>query len=170
MTFTYVPYHLHYIVSELLKNSMRATLERHGQKEDGDLPDITVVIARGENDITVKVGDRGGGIPHREVKKCWTYCYSTADPPPLEGEEGHEESFQDDRGTVGALAGYGFGLPLSRLYSRYFGGDLSIMSMEGYGTDAYVHLNRLGSDCENLPLRVLNSPASRDSTLTPWGE
>lgn len=35
--------------------------------------------------------------------------------------------------------------------SRYFGGDLQIISMEGYGTDAYLHLNRLGNSQEPLP-------------------
>jgi pyruvate dehydrogenase kinase 2/3/4 len=29
---------------------------------------------------------------------------------------------------------------VSRLYARYFGGDLNVMSSQGYGTDAYVHL------------------------------
>lgn len=46
---------------------------------------------------------------------------------------------------------YGYGLPISRLYARYFGGDLAIISMENYGTDAYLHLNRLGNVQEPLP-------------------
>ncbi len=36
--------------------------------------------------------------------------------------------------------------------NRYFGGDLEIMSMHGYGTDAYLHLNKLGDSEEALPL------------------
>ncbi len=55
------------------------------------------------------------------------------------------------------LAGFGFGLPLSRVYARYFGGDLNVVSIEGFGTDAYVHLKRAAADAgEVLPaaLRV----------------
>jgi hypothetical protein len=41
------------------------------------------------------------------------------------------------------MAGLGFGLPLSRLYARYFGGDLRILSMPGYGVDAFLYLKGL---------------------------
>ena len=57
----------------------------------------------------------------------------------------------------------GFGLPLARIYARYFGGELTLKSTEGHGLDAYLHLPRLGEACENLPLRVRDSPGERDS-------
>lgn len=41
------------------------------------------------------------------------------------------------------MAGLGFGLPLSRLYARYFGGDLRLQSIPGYGVDAHLTLRKL---------------------------
>ena len=43
------------------------------------------------------------------------------------------------------LAGMGYGLPVSKCYARYFGGDLNLLSVEGFGTDAYLYLNKLGN-------------------------
>lgn len=41
-----------------------------------------------------------------------------------------------DFSTDVPMSGLGVGLPLSRVYSKYFGGDLQIISLEGFGTDA----------------------------------
>ena len=41
------------------------------------------------------------------------------------------------------LGGLGFGLPLSRLYARYFGGDLRLVNMRGYGVDAFLSVAHL---------------------------
>lgn len=141
-TFAYVPSHIHQMVFELVKNSLRAVQDNF-EDSDKDAPDIRLVVAEGAEDITIKVSDEGGGIPRSGLPRIWTYLYSTADSP-LPDMDADEEG-------PAVLAGYGYGLPISRLYARYFGGDLQVISMQGFGTDAYLHLNRLGNFQEPLP-------------------
>lgn len=140
-TFAYVPTHLHHMLFELVKNSLRAVQERFMNTNE-ESPPIRVVVADGLEDVTIKISDEGGGISRSGISKIWSYLYSTSKSLPNSG------CSQD---LPPAMAGYGFGLPISRLYARYFGGDLQIMSMEGYGTDAYLHLTRLGNVQEPLP-------------------
>ncbi|KAI9123149.1 hypothetical protein K1719_006038 [Acacia pycnantha] len=142
-TFPYVPAHLHLMVFELVKNSLRAVQERY-MDSDKVVPPVRIIVADGEEDVTIKVSDEGGGIPRSGLPKIFTYLYSTARNPLDE----HSDIITANAVT---MAGYGYGLPISRLYARYFGGDLQIISMEGYGTDAYLHLSRLGDSQEPLP-------------------
>jgi signal transduction histidine kinase len=97
---------------------------------DGEFPPIKVIIADGNDneDVVIKVSDEGGGIPRSNMKKIWSYLFTTADPSIQEDMVGEN---QGDHSTDSPLAGLGYGLPISRSYCRYFGGDLSIMSMEG---------------------------------------
>ena len=37
-------------------------------------------------------------------------------------------------------AGYGHGLPLSRIYARHLSGEISLTSVEGYGIEALIYL------------------------------
>ncbi|XP_017583902.1 PREDICTED: pyruvate dehydrogenase kinase, isozyme 3 isoform X2 [Corvus brachyrhynchos] len=63
-------------------------------------------------------------------------------------------------------AGFGYGLPISRLYARYFQGDLKLYSMEGVGSDAVIYLKALSSESfERLP--VFNKSAWRHYKTTP---
>lgn len=41
------------------------------------------------------------------------------------------------------MAGLGFGLPMARLFARYFGGELTLVNLPHYGVDAYVTLRAL---------------------------
>eukprot|EP00511_Aplanochytrium_stocchinoi_P006174 CAMPEP_0204833974 /NCGR_PEP_ID=MMETSP1346-20131115/18451_1 /ASSEMBLY_ACC=CAM_ASM_000771 /TAXON_ID=215587 /ORGANISM="Aplanochytrium stocchinoi, Strain GSBS06" /LENGTH=304 /DNA_ID=CAMNT_0051966941 /DNA_START=337 /DNA_END=1251 /DNA_ORIENTATION=+ len=148
LTMAYVPSHLYYILFELLKNSMRAVVEHHSHSGTiSTLPDIRVVIADGEDneDVAIKISDLGGGIPRSISERILTYLYTTAGPvsTDLEGLE--------DFGRENPLAGLGYGLPISKAYLQYFGGDLELMSMDGHGTDSFVHLSRLTDNEELLP-------------------
>ena len=163
ITFTYVPGHLIYMLTEVIKNAARATVETHGGKKM--LPPIRIIIVDGSTDVTIRISDEGGGIKRKNLDMIWSYLHTTAKSPPLLNSEDGMGGDGGGGSNVPALAGYGVGLPLSRLYARYFGGDLAIKSLEGFGTDAYLHVSRLGHDCENLPEGVLQSPAERDSTL-----
>ena len=150
LTFSYIPSHLYYIMFELLKNSLRATCEHHGSKRQ-TLPVVKVIIADGENneDVVIKISDEGGGIPRSHMQRIWSYLFTTAKPAFGGAEDGGFSSFGDHT-TDTPLAGLGYGLPISRSYARYFGGDLNLMSMEGHGTDAFLHLPRLGNRDEPL--------------------
>uniref|UniRef100_M1B008 Protein-serine/threonine kinase n=1 Tax=Solanum tuberosum TaxID=4113 RepID=M1B008_SOLTU len=132
-TFPYVPTHLHLMVFELVKNSLRAVEERFVDS-DKVPPPVRIIVADGLEDVTIKISDEGGGIPRSGLPKIFTYLYSTARNPLDE----HSDLDTIDLATVSTLAGYGYGLPISRLYARYFGGDLQIISMEGYGMLQYL--------------------------------
>jgi len=121
------------------------------------IPPIKIVIVKGVEDVTIKIADRGGGIPRSKMSHIWQFAHSTADKDEIE----NETDFGVDEITGAAIRG--FGLPLARIYARYLGGELTLKSLEGYGVDAYLHLPRLGDSCENLPLPVEFSPSNLNS-------
>ncbi|KAK2726410.1 pyruvate dehydrogenase (acetyl-transferring) kinase, mitochondrial-like [Artemia franciscana] len=151
----YVPSHLYHILFELFKNALRAVMEHHGTAAYS-YPPVEVLVVKGDEDVTIKIMDRGGGMPRSTVPLLFKYTYSTAPRP----------SVGDATGTP--LAGYGYGLPLSRLYARYLLGDLTITSCEGYGADAVIYLKALSSEANEL-LPVFNVSSCRHYT-TPTFE
>eukprot|EP00092_Neocalanus_flemingeri_P026010 GFUD01028191.1.p1 GENE.GFUD01028191.1~~GFUD01028191.1.p1 ORF type:complete len:296 (-),score=72.04 GFUD01028191.1:149-1036(-) len=164
VTATYVPSHLHHILFEIFKNSMRATCE-FSEEKGTDLPYIRVRIFKTKNDITIKISDLGGGINRSASGKIFNYMYSTA----------QTVAMPDDGGSYGAglsaetlpMHGLGYGLPLSRLYARYFKGDIQIASVHGHGTSVYVYLQRLSHMAqENLPVFNAKSSAKLKNIAT----
>lgn len=66
------------------------------------------------------MSDEGGGIPRSDLPRIFTYLYSTASSPLPD----MDTTGESDGPAV--LAGYGYGLPISRLYARYFGEWLAL--------------------------------------------
>lgn len=124
LNFMYVPGHLSHMLFETLKNSLRAVVERHGEDKQ-DFPITKVIVAEGKEDITIKISDEGGGIARSAIPLVWTYMYTTVDRTPNLDPDFDKSDFK------APMAGFGYGLPISRLYARYFGGDLKLISMEG---------------------------------------
>lgn len=110
----YPPQHLYHILFELFKNSMRAVIE---SRRDNlfDIPPIEVLLVNGPSDVTIRISDRGGGISRQVTDTFFLYLTTTAPRPSMTPERA-------------PLAGYGYGLPLSRLYSRYGSLITSVLS------------------------------------------
>ena len=73
-----------------------------------------------------------GGITRSKLSHLFHYMYSTA-PKFL------SHSTENNIKKV-PIAGLGYGLPIARLYAKYFQGNLTLASVEDYGTSAYISL------------------------------
>lgn len=45
-----------------------------------------------------------------------------------------------------------FGLPLARMYARYFGGSFTLVSMNGYGCDVFLKLKHIDQSMAELEI------------------
>jgi pyruvate dehydrogenase kinase 2/3/4 len=100
-------------------------------ENEDNFPPVKVVVVEGKEDLTIKISDEGGGIPRsavslnetrREIRaqylipnwlqmpQIWTYMYTT-----MQEAQDLENVAQND--FKAPMAGFGYGLPLSRLVS-----------------------------------------------------
>lgn len=132
-TFAYVPVHLEYIITELLKNAFRATVESgrsqepiiitivaeppspiprqdpHGQeKYTGATPDENPAIKPFEDSapgVTIRIRDHGGGISPNVLPNIWSYSFTTfSDEDEPPGQRSGGGSSMD---ALNALSGAG---------------------------------------------------------------
>lgn len=149
-SFPYIPAHLHHILFELLKNSMKATIEQavggdiaaatafsstdiRRVPEDAMLPPIEIRVSEDEakKEMMIEVIDHGGGFKSQaDLKNSWSYMYTTAsdkDCLELFGELNRSRGRDFDANERGLpLAGLGYGLPISRVFAAYLGGSLRL--------------------------------------------
>ncbi|KAL1685705.1 branched-chain alpha-ketoacid dehydrogenase kinase [Schizophyllum commune] len=183
--FAYIREHLEYVVFELLKNSMRATVETH--PDTNHFPPIHATIVAGEHDVGIRISDQGGGLltPHTRVSSpadLFSFSHvrngvrlessrigalrelgsspqgvwaTTREQRGETGEDVEDEGVDaaDDPERRGGIAPHpriGIGLPMSKIFATYFGGSLDMVSLDGWGTDAYLRLPKLGTNLEGI--------------------
>jgi pyruvate dehydrogenase kinase 2/3/4 len=152
--FPYVHTHLFYMLLELLKNAARATIERslYGSEYDPQsfltngpwcskvppLRPVHVVLPEDVNtwnqERSVKLADSGTGMNRHVLSKAFSYFYSSMEIKPQVAQD------VSDFDRNAPLAGFGFGLPISRVMARYFSGDIDLNSIPGKGTDVHIYL------------------------------
>ncbi|KAJ3113185.1 hypothetical protein HDU96_003684 [Phlyctochytrium bullatum] len=143
MAFVFVPSHLHHVLFEIAKNALRAVVEKAeaevgvGNVEREDMEPVWIFIEEENETLLIRVSDRGTGIPSSARPHLFRYAYTTARPARLDASR-----FTGSETEGAPMAGFGYGLPLSRLYLRYFNGDLTLTSRVGRGTDVYLTMVR----------------------------
>lgn len=101
---------------------------------------MSIVVAGGAHGVCIKVSDLGGGMTRKQANALLSYRQSSRQSSsskydPVAAALERRASLLD--------ASHSFGLRIASLHAKYFGGDLSLMPMEGHGVDAYVYMNCL---------------------------
>jgi len=92
----YVPVHLEYILTEVLKNSFRATVEEYyklpGSKRG--IPPVVITISppplgvsHDTKFLSMRVRDQGGGVSPNNMACIFSYAFTTAGPGSGDGDE-----------------------------------------------------------------------------------
>jgi len=134
----YVPGHLHYILFELLKNSLEATIRNNSMES------VDILCVHKDNGITIKISDKGGGFSRKNINNIYSYFFSES------SNNNHDEYDPYNHNIQTPISGFGHGLGLSKLHVDYFGGNLFIIPTNGIGTDTYIMLNSLGESDERI--------------------
>ncbi len=109
-----------------------------------------------------QVSDQGGGIPRSGLNRKWTYLYTTARSPLPEVDI-------DSSHMPAVLAGYGCGLPLSRLYARWGRADAGPRWLLLGGWAVSRMAKRLPDSKHGIaghPTRDAGAPSCEPSSLT----
>ena len=151
-TFPYIDVHLEYMIFELLKNAFRATVEHSSKLMLMEVPPVEITIGRGEDEVSIRIRDLGGGISESKLSDVWRYSFSTVDnedtgdePPQVQhGVLSKATQIGVATGTGGPIAGLGYGLPMTRIYAKWAGGSLDLVTLPEHGCDVFLRLPHIG--------------------------
>ncbi|KAI8451826.1 branched-chain alpha-ketoacid dehydrogenase [Phakopsora pachyrhizi] len=118
-------------------DSKDLTVHQRADQEDDEMVEAL---------LNIRVRDYGGGIEPGMKDQVFSYAFSTVDAinGKVDASNDFDRVLYGDKEVLksglGKIAGLGYGLPMSRIYCRYFGGNLELVSMYGEGgsTDTYL--------------------------------
>eukprot|EP00056_Hartaetosiga_gracilis_P007306 m.106673 g.106673 ORF g.106673 m.106673 type:complete len:440 (-) comp12677_c0_seq6:1442-2761(-) len=138
----YLKSHLEYMFLELFKNATRATIEHFiAQGSEGDLPPVKLEAFPIRTRTTFCISDNGGGIPSEIENSVMEYSFTTVGSA--------KSAKKSDSNVIGhalssnPMAGEGFGLPMTKTYAQYFGGDLTFENIHHHGVQFFLRLKHL---------------------------
>lgn len=133
----YIPGNFHYMMFELSKNAIKATVEHHKNKPS--LPPIDIQIIKTHSVFVINISDQASGMSRSTMSKCFKYLHTSSEPVSPEDASNHR--LNDMLGqSAYPFCGLGYGLPMSRLVARCFSGSMSMSSTPGAGSKVCIKL------------------------------
>jgi 26S proteasome regulatory subunit T1 len=137
---------------------VEAHYKLHGTVSSESIPPINITISPASvpdhshrTFLSLRVRDQGGGVAPAHISRIFSYAFTTASHADESGANDEKISAGAAIGSVGGgnmfegitgrglrtgigtIAGLGYGLPMSRLYAKYFGGSLEFVPLDGWG-------------------------------------
>lgn len=132
-----MPVHLEYILTEILKNSYRATAERRPSSPESALPPVQVTISPSDDYLSLRIRDEGGGIPPANIAQVFSYAFTTArNSSSLDGEDDDSGGGPYAAQQIGGAAAVGGGGDADSLNLGMFGEITAAGVQSGMGTIA----------------------------------
>jgi pyruvate dehydrogenase kinase 2/3/4 len=164
-TLTYITNQLEYIIGELLRNSFQAVIEQQQKDKSSKPSKIEVTICESPQNVIIRICDHGGGIARSFMPHLWSLSPGPRQKARLDSLK-EFKIVEDGDATIAKPEHYdlslssfttrppnlrlGIGLPMSKIYAEYWAGKLEVHSLEGYGTDAFLQVSKLGNQNEQL--------------------
>ncbi|KEG08447.1 pyruvate dehydrogenase (lipoamide) kinase [Trypanosoma grayi] len=132
LTFTGIPYMLYDIVSAMIDDAVQANLVRQEKFGTPCAPvHVTLSQREGNEEFSVRVSDTAGGMPLEEVKHVLRYwsSYKAAESVLKEADTWTHSPIR---------------MAYAYCAAKAIDGDISVVSIDGYGTDRILHIPSTG--------------------------
>ncbi|KAJ9469110.1 [Pyruvate dehydrogenase (acetyl-transferring)] kinase [Diplonema papillatum] len=157
-TMEYIEPHYRYVLTEIMKNAAHATVKGYLDNGEGSSsssssgdrptrrrsapPPVKVTVRALEDEARVRISDFGGGMRKSVYQNIFRFGFTTAHDGGAAGGAGLNGR-EASHGSY--LAGWGFGLPRSLIYTRYLGGNIEIHNEYGRGCDVDITIPKAAS-------------------------